>query len=284
MTQRVIKGSGQTRKYASVQKRHRFPSSSRVCRARCGTPRTSSIGAVQHIVVHTIFRTDDTTTMSTDTQVKDKEKTPTIDLADLPNELSARGREIWLAGLGALSRLEEEGDKVFTNLVERGKEYEGKRRKQIDDATENLRKQQESLTSDVSKRIDDATKTVEDAVNRTVNSTLGRIGVPTRHEVRALSEKVGDLSRKLDALSTMLQSQTGESDEMVYHVTPSEDGWAVIREGAERATSVHATKKEAVSAGRETAKSHAPSELIVHKQDRSVQETFSYDEEDVDDA
>ena len=39
------------------------------------------------------------------------------------------------------------------------------------------------------------------------------------------------------------------------------------------------TKKEAVSAGRKTAKKHVPSELIVHKQDRSVQETFSYDEE-----
>lgn len=217
--------------------------------------------------------------MSTnDTSVEKKKKR--VDLSDLPNELTERGREIWLAGLGALSQVEEEGDKVFKTLVDRGRNYETKRREQIEKAASSLKEKQDSLTSDVSKRIDDATKTVEDAVNRTVNSTLGRIGVPTRHEVRALSDKVGDLSRKLDTLSTMLQSQTGESDEMVYHVTPSEDGWAVIREGAERATSVHATKKEAVSAGRETAKGHAPSELIVHKQDRSVQETFSYDEED----
>jgi hypothetical protein len=36
-----------------------------------------------------------------------------------------------------------------------------------------------------------------------------------------------------------------------------------------------------VAAAREEAKTHAPSQLIVHKQDRSVQETFSYDEDDV---
>ena len=66
----------------------------------------------------------------------------------------------------------------------------------------------------------------------------------------------------------------------MYHVAPHEKGWAVQREGAQRATSVHETKKEAVSAAREEAKSHMPSRLIVHKQDRSVQETFTYDEEE----
>ncbi|PEN11080.1 polyhydroxyalkanoate granule-associated protein PhaF [Longibacter salinarum] len=216
--------------------------------------------------------------MSTnDTSVEKKKN----DLSNLPTELTERGREIWLAGLGALSRVEEEGDKVFKSLVERGRDYEGKRRKQLDDAAHSLKERQDALTSDVSKRIDDATKTVEDVVNRTVNSTLGRIGVPTRHEVKGLSDKVGDLSRKLDALGSMLATQVQDAEgEVVYHVSPHEEGWAVIREGAERATKLFGTKKEAVSAGRDIAKRHIPSQLVVHKQDRSVQESFSYAEED----
>ena len=216
--------------------------------------------------------------MSTKDTAVEKKK---IDLSNLPNELTERGREIWLAGLGALSRVEEEGDKVFKTLVERGRNYEDKRRQQIDDATSSLKKRQDALTSDVSQRIDDATKTVEDVVNRTVNSTLGRIGVPTRHEVQGLSDKVGELSRKLDALGAMLVTQVQDAEgEVVYHVSPHEEGWAVIREGAERATKLFGTKKEAVSAGRDIAKKHIPSQLVVHKQDRSVQESFSYDEED----
>jgi len=212
-------------------------------------------------------------------------KTPTndhenFDLKNLPNEVTGRAREVWLAGLGALSRLEEEGDKVFQTLIERGKEYEDKRREQIEETTENFRNQQQSFTEDVTERLDNATKSVEKAVSDTLSGTLGRLGVPTQNEVRGLSRRVGELSEKLDALSDMLDAQETAVEARVLHVVPGDDGWTVTVEGEDEPVSVHDTKKEAVSAGRETAKGHAPSELIVHKQDRSVQETFSYDEED----
>lgn len=201
-----------------------------------------------------------------------------LDLKDLPDEVTGRAREIWLAGLGALSRLEKEGDKVFQSLVERGKNYEDKRTQQLQEATENLRKQQESFTEDVTQRLDDATKSVEEVVSDTLSGTLGSIGVPSRTEVRGLSRRVGELSKKLDALSQMLDAQQTAVEEHVLHVIPNDDGWIVSIEGEADAVSTHDTKREAVSAGREEAKKHAPSQLIVHKQDRSVQETFSYDD------
>ena len=201
-------------------------------------------------------------------------------LKNLPDEVSGRAREIWLAGLGALQRIEDEGDKVFDTLVERGKDYEDKRRQQIEDATDSLRKQQEDFAEDVTQRLDDATKSVEKVVSDTLSGTLGSIGVPTRDEVRSLSRRVGELSQKLDALSKMLDAQETAVEARVLHVIPGDDGWSVTVEGEDGAASTHDTKKEAVSAGREAAKKHAPSQLIVHKQDRSVQETFSYDAED----
>lgn len=203
-----------------------------------------------------------------------------LDLKNLPEEVTGRAREIWLAGLGALERLEEEGDKVFQNLVERGKGYESKRRKQFEDATDTLRKQQEAFTDDVTQRLDDATKSVEKVVSDTLTGTLGRIGVPTRDEVRGLSRRVGQLSQKLEALSDMLDAQEMGVVERVLHVIPSDDGWTVTMEGEDDAVSTHNTKKEAVSAGRKAAKKHIPSSLVVHKQDRSVQESFSYDASD----
>jgi len=218
--------------------------------------------------------------MTADKKEAAVERRTTIDVSNLPEEVSSRAREIWLAGLGALSRLEEEGDKVFRNLVERGEDYEKKRRQQIEDAASNLQKQQESLTEGVTRRIDDATKSVEKAVSDTFSGTLNRIGVPTRDEVQDLSKKVGDLSSKLDALSAMLDAQREDVDTVVYHVTPHDDGWAVMREGNKNATSVHETKKEALSAARDVAKEHMPSQLIVHKQDRSVQDTYAYEDDD----
>jgi len=217
------------------------------------------------------------TAQNTETPTNDRKD---FDLKDLPDEVTGRAREIWLAGLGALSRLEQEGDKVFESLVERGKDYEDKRSQQLQEATENFRKQQESLTQDVSKRLDDATKSVEKAVSDTLSGTLGRIGVPSRDEVRGLSRRVGELSEKLDALSQMLEAQQTAVEERVLHVIPGEDGWTVTIEGEDEPVGTFDTKKEAVSAGRDAAKEHVPSQLVVHKQDRSVQESFSYDEED----
>jgi len=200
-----------------------------------------------------------------------------FDIKHLPDEASSRAREIWLAGLGALERLEDEGDKIFQSLVERGKNYEAKRREQFERATENLREQQEEFTKDVTERLDDAADSVERVVSDTLSGTLDRIGVPSRSEVRGLSRRVGELSQKLDALSQLLDAQQTAVEERVVHVVPNDNGWNVTVEGEEGRESSHDVKKEAVSAARELAKEHAPSQLVVHKQDRSVQETFSYD-------
>ena len=205
-----------------------------------------------------------------------------VQLTDLPNELSERGRDVWLAGLGALSRVEEEGSKVFRNLVERGEKFEDRGRKQIEAALGQLSEQQQKASGtldDARKSISGVAESVERTVSNTVTDTLGRMGVPRREEVETLSNKVGQLSEKLDALSALLEANQPDAAVTVYHVTPHEDGWAVQREGAERATSVHDTKKEAVTSGREEAKKTLPGQLIVHKQDGSIQETFSYDEE-----
>lgn len=215
------------------------------------------------------------TAQDSQTSTNDREG---FDLKDLPNEVTGRAREIWLAGLGALSRLEQEGDKVFQTLVERGKQYETKRRKQFEETTENLRDQKNTFADDVTDRLDDATKSVEKAVTDTLSGTLGRLGVPTQDEVRGLSRRVGELSEKLGALSQMLDAQRTAVEERILHVVPSDDGWTITIEGEDEAVSAHDTKKEAVSTGRDLAKKEVPSQLIVHKQDRSVQETFSYDE------
>ena len=200
-------------------------------------------------------------------------------LKALPDEVTGRAREIWLAGLGALQRLEDEGDKVFETLVERGKRYEDTRRDQIEDATEHLRDRQQALTQNVAQRFDTATRSVEKAVSDTLSGTLEQIGVPTRTEVRDLSRRVGELSEKLEALSEMLEAQPPAVEARVFHVVPSDEGWMVTVEGEPDPVSTHGNKKDAVSDARETAKAQAPSTLVLHKQDRSVQESFSYDED-----
>lgn len=59
------------------------------------------------------------------------------------------------------------------------------------------------------------------------------------------------------------------------HVTPRPQGWAVKVEGNSKASSIHSTKAEAMSAGRERAKQEK-SELVIHNKDGKISDSDSY--------
>ena len=61
------------------------------------------------------------------------------------------------------------------------------------------------------------------------------------------------------------------------HVEPRESGWAVVREGSKRATSVHRTQSEAAKEGRDIAR-REETEFFLHAQDGRVREHRSYGE------
>ena len=57
------------------------------------------------------------------------------------------------------------------------------------------------------------------------------------------------------------------------HIVPHDDGWAVRSAGSRRASSVHTTQEEAISAGREIARNQR-SELFVHGRDGRIRDPF----------
>lgn len=67
------------------------------------------------------------------------------------------------------------------------------------------------------------------------------------------------------------------SERTVYHVVPhSGEGWDVKKQHAERATSHHETKQEAVDHARELCKSLKLAQVIVHKQDGKIETEYTY--------
>ena len=62
------------------------------------------------------------------------------------------------------------------------------------------------------------------------------------------------------------------------HIEHREQGWAVVREGSERANSVHPTQAEAAKEGRDIAR-REETEFFLHAQDGRVREHHNYGEE-----
>lgn len=99
-----------------------------------------------------------------------------------------------------------------------------------------------------------------------LNKTVGRLA-------EGAGSATGDKSLKAEGRALRRKGQR-----KTYLVTPHPNGgWRVQTEGASRASSVHRTKAEAVAAGKEKARSQAPSQLLVYKQDGlNVQEEKTY--------
>ena len=105
-------------------------------------------------------------------------------------------QQIWLAGLGAFSKAQTEGKKVFETLVSQGAKIE-QRTRHVAEATIETAKEQASKTIDMATGKFDK---LEQVFENRVHSSLNRLGVLTSKDVEALSSQVGELSEAVRAL------------------------------------------------------------------------------------
>ncbi|KGT46168.1 phasin family protein [Acinetobacter sp. HR7] len=102
-------------------------------------------------------------------------------------------KQIWLAGLGAFSRAEEEGNKLFDSLVKVGEELESKTTDIADQTVEKVsEKAKESVT--------DTKDKVEKLIDHSVHHSLNRIGLATAKDVQQLEKLLLQLHEKVDQL------------------------------------------------------------------------------------
>jgi len=123
-------------------------------------------------------------------------------LKDKSNEKQVMGsvvdsaRQIWLAGLGAFSKAEEEGGKLFESLVKEGEEVEARTRKTAEEKVEEVKEKMKEVKNKVSDTWDDLEQVFEDRVARVLN----RLGVPTNDDVQELSKRVEELHESVKVL------------------------------------------------------------------------------------
>lgn len=118
-----------------------------------------------------------------------------IAVEDLHKNMKDSAQKIWLAGLGALATAEEEGGKLFKNLVKRGEAYESKAKGKL----EGLRGQVEGVAGKARQSATGAWDRVEEAWDDKVAGTLRRIGVPSKDEISNLTRRVEELTALVES-------------------------------------------------------------------------------------
>ncbi len=111
--------------------------------------------------------------------------------------LSGRAREVWLAGLGALASVEQEGTKVFKSLVDKGEDFEKRGKDQIDEIYSDVSEKYKEIEGKVKSKFNKA----EDELDENLQELIHKMGVPTQDEIKELTTQVEKLVKKVDALS-----------------------------------------------------------------------------------
>lgn len=110
------------------------------------------------------------------------------------SQLSATIRDsaeqIWLAGLGAFSKAQEEGTKVFDALIREGEAIQKKTRKVTEDKVT-------EMAAKATGTWDKLEQVFENRVARSLNS----LGVPTKDDVAQLAARVAELKAEVEKLN-----------------------------------------------------------------------------------
>ena len=134
-------------------------------------------------------------------KLKSKAKPADKPAADnLGKSIMESAQQIWLAGLGAFAKAQEEGTKLFENLVKEGMSLEQKTRNLAFGKADEVRGAVESGVNQVRERTQETWDKLEKVFEDRVSRALGKLGVPGRKELNELAARVEELSREIRKL------------------------------------------------------------------------------------
>ena len=108
----------------------------------------------------------------------------------LASTIKESTQQIWLAGLGAFAKAQEEGGKMFDALVKEGEAMQKKTRDVAD-----------ARIAAVAGRAADTWDRLEQVFEDRVARALGSLGVPSKKEVDVLSKRIAELTAAVQDLA-----------------------------------------------------------------------------------
>ena len=119
----------------------------------------------------------------------------------LTQTVKESAQQIWLAGLGAFAKAQEEGGKVFDALVKEGEAIQKKTRKMADEKFADVRKVADAKMAAVTGKAAGTWDRLEQVFEDRVARALSSLGVPTKKEIDKLSKRVAELTATVQKLN-----------------------------------------------------------------------------------
>ena len=121
--------------------------------------------------------------------------------SQLASTVKESAQQIWLAGLGAFSKAQEEGGKVFEALVKEGTSLQRKTQAVAEEKIGDVTNKMSTMAGDVTAKAGQQWDKLESIFEERTAKAMGKLGVPMKKEMDALVKKVEELSDTVARLS-----------------------------------------------------------------------------------
>ena len=124
-------------------------------------------------------------------------KFKTLSENQLAQTVKDSAQQIWLAGLGAFAKAQEEGTKVFDTLVKEGLSIQRKTQSVAEERISEATQKVSNMASDIGSRAAGQWDKLESIFEERVAKAMGKLGVPSAKDIAALNARIDALSAQL---------------------------------------------------------------------------------------
>jgi poly(hydroxyalkanoate) granule-associated protein len=121
--------------------------------------------------------------------------------SQLAQSVKESAQQIWLAGMGAFSKAQAEGGKVFEALVKEGVSLQKKTQSVAEDKFTEVSGRMSAMAGDVTAKAGQHWDKLESIFEQRTAKAMNKLGVPTAKDVDALIKRVDELAAAVARLS-----------------------------------------------------------------------------------
>ena len=128
----------------------------------------------------------------------------------LAAKIKGSARQIWLAGLGAYTKAEEDTGRFFERLVQEGEQLENKTRGVVEKQIKSV----EDRVEGVRERATGTWDRLEHMFDERVSGALRRLGIHRREEIESMERRIEALESEL----ARLRKRAGDDEDAARHL------------------------------------------------------------------
>ncbi|MGA0571634.1 phasin family protein [Variovorax sp. VNK109] len=117
------------------------------------------------------------------------------DATQFASNIRDSAQQIWLAGLGAFAKAQEEGSKVFDTLVKEGVSMQKKTQSTAEEKFTEATARMSSMANDFGARAAGQWGKLEGIFEERVAKAMGKMGMPTAEQIAKLEARVAALEQ-----------------------------------------------------------------------------------------